>query len=425
MDMEALLIHLREAVEGRLRLHHAESRNSVDGVVNEITLFCHPSLRRDIAPDALVAAERGLNDGLRRYIRAEPHGGKHLDAFDVVLRDRLVAGQDHPADPEARDHMGLRQSGKSDTEQIRRQRGDGGMRTAVHQEPVVNLIRKDDQLMSPRDLDDLLKNLLRVDGACRIVGIDDDKSLRPVRDLGLHILKIRIPVALLIAEVVHHLSPCERSACRPQRIIGSGNQDFVPVVKQGLHHQIDQLGYAVSGVDVIHFHIGDAPELGVLHDRFPGGPDSLRIGITLAVPEIPGHITDHLFRRVEAEGRRIPDIQLENFDAVADHPVGFLHHRTADIVEDIVKLCRFAESAHDIPPCRNRRIKEVRRIGANDVRIKSGTYTNLILFSGSVKKPPAAFRSYSAPNCSDFIYRTTISSSHPFSILLLKADETS
>ena len=90
-DVELLRIHLREDVESRFWLHGADAGDIGERFVNVVTLFAHPSARRDIAAHALVSAECSLHDGLGRHVGAEAHVGEHLQSFDVVFCHTLVA----------------------------------------------------------------------------------------------------------------------------------------------------------------------------------------------------------------------------------------------------------------------------------------------------------------------------------------------
>ena len=131
--------------------------------------------------------------------------------------------------------MGLGQTAEGDTEQIGSQGCDGNMLAAVHDQSVINFIGKDDQMVLTRDFHDSLQNFLRIKRAGRIVGIDDDDRFRVARDLFSNVGKIRIPVCLLIAEIMDGFAACKRCAGSPERVVGGRDQDFIPVVQQGGH----------------------------------------------------------------------------------------------------------------------------------------------------------------------------------------------
>ena len=232
MDVESFDIQLREAVKGSLRLNDRKARDRVDPLINKVSLLRHASCLVDIPLDRLRPAERCLNNRLCRNIGTEPHRGKHLDSFNIILRDLLIAGEDHPADPEARDHVGFRKPREGHTEKIRCKGSDRRVRIPIHQEPVINLIGKEDELMLSGNLNDSFKDLTRIDCAGRIIRVDNDDRLRLIRDLALHVKKIRIPLTLLVTDIVNYFSAGKRCAGSPERIIRCRDQDLIPVIEK-------------------------------------------------------------------------------------------------------------------------------------------------------------------------------------------------
>ena len=79
--------------------------------------------------------------------------------------------------------MGFGQSAEGNAEKIRSQRCNGDMLLSIHNKPVVDFIRKNDQLMFSGDLHDLFQQFLRIQGTRGIVGIDNDQCFGAVRDL--------------------------------------------------------------------------------------------------------------------------------------------------------------------------------------------------------------------------------------------------
>ena len=90
----------------------------------------------------------------------------------------------------------------------------------IHDEAVIDLVGEDHKLVLPRQFDDLLQHLGRIERACRIVRVDDDDCLGAIGDLGTHIVDVRIPLRLFVADVMHWFAACQGDACRPQRIVG-------------------------------------------------------------------------------------------------------------------------------------------------------------------------------------------------------------
>ena len=78
----------------------------------------------------------------------------------------------------------------------------------VHDEPVINFIGKDDQLMLSGEIDNLLQYLFRIECTGRVIRIDDNNRFCAVGDLLSHIINVWIPFGLFIADVVDGFSTC-------------------------------------------------------------------------------------------------------------------------------------------------------------------------------------------------------------------------
>ena len=86
---------------------------------------------------------------------------------------------------------------------------------------------------------------------------------------------------------------------------------------------------------------GDLLLLGVMHDRLARGEQALGIGIAGRIRQVADHVLLDFFRRLEAERRKIADIELDDAVAVFFHLPGARHHRAADVVADIGQLGGF------------------------------------------------------------------------------------
>ena len=345
-DVELLHVELGEDVERGLRLDRGDAGNRVQRVVDVFALLVQTTAGHDVVVDALVAAESGLHDRLGGHIRADAHVGEHVDALDIVLRDGLVAAEHHPSDAVARDHVRLRQAGERDTEQVR---GHGRYRDvleSIHHQTVVDLVGEDHQLVFAGQIDDLLQHLLRVEGAGRVVRVDQDDRHRAVGDLAAHVIDVRVPFGFLVAHVVHGGAAGQVDAGGPQRVVGAGHQNLVAVVEQGGQRQVDQLADAVAGVDVFDADIGQVLELRVLHDRLARREQALGRGVAFRVAELPGHVVYDLVRCAEAERRGVADVELEHVHAGLLHAGGLVDDRSAHVVQHVVKFGGFVEVAH-------------------------------------------------------------------------------
>ena len=107
------------------------------------------------------------------------------------------------------------------------------MLIAIHKQSVIDLIRENDELVLSSNLYDSLEDLLRINGTGRIIGVDDDDRLGLVRDLALDVRKIRIPVTLLIAQLMNDVAACQCRARCPERIIRCRDENLISVLKQG------------------------------------------------------------------------------------------------------------------------------------------------------------------------------------------------
>ena len=170
------------------------------------------------------------------------------------------------------------------------------MLETVHDEPGINFIGKDDQLMLSCNVRDLLQDFLRIYRTCRVIRIDDNDRLGPWCDLALDILNIRIPVRLFVTDIMNYISACQCCSSCPQRIIRSRDQDLIPVIKQRLHTEVDQFTDTISRINIINGNSRDPAKLCILHDRFSCRKNALGIGISLGSTNITQHIQDHFLR---------------------------------------------------------------------------------------------------------------------------------
>ena len=151
--------------------------------------------------------------------------------------------------------MGLGQSAECYAEQIRCERSDRNMLFSIHNKTVINLIRENDQLVLSCEVYNLLQYFLRIKRTGRIVWIDDNDRFCTVVDLLTHIFDIRIPVRLLITDIVYRLSTGKCSTSCPKRIIRRRDQDLIPCIQKSRHGKIDQLTDSISCVNVVHRYI--------------------------------------------------------------------------------------------------------------------------------------------------------------------------
>ena len=151
--------------------------------------------------------------------------------------------------------MGLGQSAECYAEQIRCERSDRNMLFSIHNKTVINLIRENDQLMLSCEVYNLLQYFLRIKRTGRIVWIDDNDRFCTVVDLLTHIFDIRVPVRLLITDIVYRLSTGKCCTGSPERIIRRRDQNLIPCIQKSRHCKIDQLTDTISCVNIVHRYI--------------------------------------------------------------------------------------------------------------------------------------------------------------------------
>ncbi len=204
-------------------------------------MFQQAAARQDQVIDALIAAQRGLDRVLRGHVGAQAHGGEDFQAFKIAGGVVLGPADDHPARAEASHAVGLGQAIEGQAEYVRGDSGQRFVHGTVVQDLVVNLIGKQDQVVLTGDLGQLLQHRTRVDGAGGVVRVDDNHRPGVGGDLAADVFDIRVPVRLLVAQVVHGLAAREADRSSPQRVVGCRDQHFITVVEQALHGHDNQL----------------------------------------------------------------------------------------------------------------------------------------------------------------------------------------
>ena len=140
------------------------------------------------------------------------------------------------------------------------------MDVAVVEDPVIDLVGEDDKAILLGYLHNSLDDLLGINTSCRVVGVDKDNSLCLGCDLALHILEVRVPVRILVADIVDSLALAQVHRSSPQRIVRCRKKNLVPRVKESLHNHCNKLAHTVSDVDIINAYILDSPLLVICLD---------------------------------------------------------------------------------------------------------------------------------------------------------------
>ncbi|MNJ40287.1 hypothetical protein D3C77_351790 [compost metagenome] len=283
---------------------------------------------------------------LHGHVGTEPHGGQHLQPFDVAPGTALGPGDDHPALAEAAGAVGLGEAVEGHHHHIVTLGADAGVGDVVVEDLVVDLVGEDDEVVLAGDLDQLQLEFAAVDGAGRVVRVDQHQAAGARGDAGADVVQIRMPVGPFIAAVVHRMATGEGDGGGPERVVGGGHQHLVAVVEQRLHGHHDELAGAIADVDVVDVDLAHPLLLVVLHHRLAGREEPLGVAVALALGHVEDHILDDLFRRIETERGRVADVELDDAVAFVLETAGLFMHRAANVIADIVELVRLVDSEH-------------------------------------------------------------------------------
>ena len=175
------------------------------------------------------------------------------------------------------------------------------------------------------------------------------RALRPRRHQRLDVLDVRVPVEVLGAPVVHRAPAAEVHRAGPQRVVGRRDEDLVAGVEQRLQRHHDQLGHAVAEVHVIRRHAGNAkPGPEVPGDGLAGRRDPPRVAVPLRVRDGGRHPGQHRVRGEQPEGRRVPDVQLDDLVPLRLKLASSPEHGSANVVTDVGQPARLRH--HGGPP---------------------------------------------------------------------------
>ena len=296
--------------------------------------------------DVLVGLQ-GRGDGeLGGHVRAQARTREEFEPVDVLLRVVLRSGEHHPSRAQTCGEVGLGQPVEGDGEQVRGEGRDADVLRVVVEDPVVDLVGQQQQVVLAGDLHDALQGLPRVHRAGGVVRIDDDDRAGLVRYLGAEIIQIRIPGGVLVAPVVDGRSTGERRRRGPQRVVGHGDENLVARAQQSGGHHEDQLGDPVTEEYIVGVELRKAGDLRVA--AYHGLPDlghSLGRGVCLCRPDVVDDALHGGVRCAEAEDLRIARIQLQDLHAPAFESFRLSADRTADLVCDVVQ----AAGVSDLP----------------------------------------------------------------------------
>jgi len=202
------------------------------------------------------------------------------------------------------------------------------------------------------DLDDLPEHIIGVQGTGRVIRVDQHNRPRLGGNLAAHIDQIGQPAIRFVAQIMPWRAAGQTDRRRPQRVIRRRHQHLIADIEQGIHRHHDQLGNAITQVNVIQRHALDLLLLAVVHDRLARRENPLGIGITGRIRQIADHVLLDLFGRIKAERGQVADVQLDDLVALFLHLLGFLQHGAADVIADVGEFGGFLDMSHEvINPC--------------------------------------------------------------------------
>ena len=100
---------------------------------------------------------------------------------------------------------------------------------------------------------------------------------------------------------------------------------------------------------MLDINVWQALDLGILHDCFTRGIQTLRIGIAFAARKLAAHVVHHFIGRAETERRRIANVELQDGGALCFHACCLVNNGAADVVEHVIEFRGFAECSHGAP----------------------------------------------------------------------------
>ncbi len=258
-------------------------------------------------------------------------------------------GDHHPAGPVPAYPVGLGQPAEGEAEDlVGAEARRVVVRALVEDDLLVDLVGHDDELVPPGDVDHPLDDVLAVDRAGRVVGVDDDDRVGVLGDLRLDVLEVGVPPVGLVTPVVHGGPAGQGHGAGPQGVVRRGDQHLVAVVDERGEHHGDQLGHAVADEDVVGDGRGQAAGLVVLRDGRAGGVDAAGVGVALRVGQALDHVHEDRLGGLEAERGGVPDVELEDLVALGLQTVGLLEDRTPHVVADVLQLLALDDVTHGV-----------------------------------------------------------------------------
>ena len=173
-NAEFFCINLREEIKRAAGVDTRQSGNGGHRSVADVPLNLQAAALFCQVVNALIAAQRCLHGKLPGNVAAKTHIGDDFQPFNVIGRLFPIAGEHHPPDAEPGRPIRFRKSVKRNRQNRRRERRRRNVNGSVVQNFFVNFVGKQNQIVFFRQPDNLCQNFGGINGAGRVIRINDD-----------------------------------------------------------------------------------------------------------------------------------------------------------------------------------------------------------------------------------------------------------
>ena len=205
------------------------------------------------------------------------------------------------------------------------------MLNAVHYESVVNFVGEDEKVVVTGNLNNVLKNLLRVNSTRRVVRVNDYDSLCLGSYLASHIVDIGIPVVFLVTFIENGLAAGDIGRVRPKRIARGGHENLVALIKERKKSHENKLTYAVTDIYVVGCDSLNALALMIVANCLTCIGHTLKVAICNGSVGIVEECIFYAVGHSKAECGRVACVKTKHLDAFLVHSLAFKIKRTSDV----------------------------------------------------------------------------------------------
>ena len=303
--------HAREPVQGAGRRHQRQVRAGFAGFDQRLAGLVQAPARCAQRADGVGTVQRLLDRELAGHVGAQAQSAEQVHRVVEVAAGQRVAAQHRPADPPAAGAVDLGQAAEAEAGQVAGQRRDRLEGIAVVQDVVIDLVDHQQQPVALGDGDDAFEDLARVVGARRVVRVDQHDRAGARGHQRFDLLRVRQEAVVAVALVIDRAAVVEDGGRAPQRVVGRGHQHFLARVEQGAQRDVDQFADAVADEYPFRRGVRRAACLVEGGDGLARFRQALLVGIGIGARDAVGDRLLQVFRRAEAEGARVADVELD------------------------------------------------------------------------------------------------------------------